>query len=111
MVVALSLLAAAAVVGLVAAAGHLRDRPVSLGTAAVHGVLAAAGLVAAVLAVVGGGDGLAAWALGLLVVAAVGGFALLASHLRGRPLPRGLVAVHGLAAAAGFVLLLVASMR
>jgi hypothetical protein len=47
-------------------------------------------------------------ALGLLVVAALGGFALLSFHLRGRALPSGLVVGHALLAVAGFVTLLAA---
>ena len=51
------------------------------------------------LAVIKAGMQAPAFALGLLVVAALGGFVLLGSHLRGRALPSGLVVGHALLAA------------
>jgi hypothetical protein len=71
-----------------------------------HGVFAASALVllgVAVLAV--GVAGGAKIALGLFLLAAVGGFLLLSFHLRGRELPAALVIGHGLLAAAAFLLL------
>lgn len=65
------------------------------------------GLIALVLAVVRGGvPGLARTALGLFVLAALGGFVLLSQHLRDRPLSTGLAVAHGLLAAVSFILLL-----
>jgi len=108
---ALILFAVAAVGGLTMAIMHFRGstppRPL---LAAAHGVFAAAGLVVLLLAVMkigtGGGAGIA---LGLFVLAALGGFTLLSFHLRGRALPNALVAAHGLLAVAAFVVLLAAA--
>jgi hypothetical protein len=77
--------------------------------AVLHGLFAASGLVVLLLAVIKVGmQGAPAIALGLLVVAALGGFGLLSFHLRGRALPSGLVVGHALLAVAGFVTLLAA---
>jgi glucose uptake protein GlcU len=108
--VSILLFAIAAVAGLIMAVMHFRKisppRPV---LAALHGLFAASGLVVLLLAVVKVGmQGAPAIALGLLVVAALGGFVLLGSHLRGRVLPSGLVVGHALLAVAGFVTLLAA---
>lgn len=52
---------------------------------------------------------LAQVSLGVLVLAALGGFALFGGfHLREKPLPIPLVIVHGIAAVTGYVLLLIA---
>jgi hypothetical protein len=52
--------------------------------------------------------GTAPWAaLGLLVLAALGGFGLLGLHLRGTPLPLSGIAVHAIAAVLGFLVLAV----
>jgi hypothetical protein len=45
--------------------------------------------------------------IGLFVVAALGGFVLFSFHLRSKPAPKALIAVHGLLAAAALVLLIV----
>lgn len=104
------LFAIAAVAGLTMAVMHFKKaappRPV---LAVLHGLFAASGLVVLLLAVIKVGvQGTPAAALGLLVVAALGGFALLSFHLRGRALPTGLLAGHALLAVAGFVTLLAA---
>jgi len=106
--IAIVLFALAAVAGLSMAVMHFRGvtppRPV---LAVLHGLFAASGLVVLALAVVRiSAGGAALVALGLFVVAALGGFALLGFHLRGKALPGGLVVGHGLLAVAGFVTLL-----
>lgn len=107
---AILLFAIAAVAGLTMAIMHFKGktppRPV---LAVLHGLFAASGLVVLLLAVLKVGfSGAPAIALGLLVVAALGGFTLLSAHLRGRALPSGLVVGHALLAVAGFVTLLAA---
>jgi len=107
---AIALFALAAVAGLSMAIGHFRGQtpPKSL-IAALHGVFAAAGLLVLLLAVVQAGPhGLAAIALALFLLAALGGFALLSFHLRGRKLPNILVGGHGLLAVSAFIVLLAA---
>lgn len=102
------LFAIAALGGLVMAVGHFRGRtPPRLALAAVHGVLAAAGLVLLLVAVINLGTGGAPTvALVLFLLAALGGFVLLGYHLRGKPLPGGLVGGHGLLAVVAFLVLL-----
>ena len=104
------LFAVAAVAGLTMAVMHFKKatppRPV---LAVLHGLFAASGLVVLLLAVIKVGmQGAPAIALGLLVLAALGGFGLLSFHLRGRALPSGMVVGHALLAVAGFVTLLAA---
>jgi hypothetical protein len=51
---------------------------------------------------------MAVLALGLFVLAALGGaYMFFGKHLRGEPLPTPVVIVHGLAAVSGFVVLLI----
>jgi hypothetical protein len=102
------LFAVAAVAGLAMAIMHFRGisppRPV---LAALHGLFAASGLVLLLLALVKTGfGGKAGIALGLLVVAALGGFVLLSFHAKNQRLPSALVVGHALLAVAGFVTLL-----
>jgi len=49
--------------------------------------------------------------VGLLVVAALGGFWLIATHLRGTTIPVPVVAIHAGVAVAGFLALLAAALR
>jgi hypothetical protein len=98
----------AAVGGATLAALRLRGGNPPLGLAFVHGTAAAAALVTLAVGVIGGHLGGAAMvSLILFVVAALGGFFLIATHLRGRLIPLSVVFVHGTVAVAGFVALLV----
>ena len=45
--------------------------------------------------------------IGLFVLAALGGFVLLSFHLRNKPVPKGLMFIHGGVAAVALVLLIV----
>jgi hypothetical protein len=78
-----------------------------------HGIVAAIGLI--LLGYAAATDGipqLAQIALGVLVLAAVGGATIfLGFHMRQRPLPIPFVLGHGLTAIVGFVLLLFAIFR
>jgi glucose uptake protein GlcU len=108
--VSILLFAIAAVAGLVMAVSHFRRAALPRPALAIlHGVFAASGLIVLLLAVIKAGmQGAPAIALGVLVAAALGGFVLLSSHLRGRALPSGLVVGHALLAVAGFATLLAA---
>src|SRR4051812_31100781 len=81
--------------------------------ALVHGAVAAVGLVLLIyVAMTTTLPGLALTALGVLVLAALGGAALfLGFHLRGKALPIPLVLGHGLIAATGYLLLLISLFR
>lgn len=74
-----------------------------LGVAVLHGLLAATGLVLVIWYFLNEPDPASAVGigLGLLVLAALGGFYLLSKHLGGKPHPKGVVAVHALAAVGG----------
>lgn len=110
------LFAIAALGGLTLAVMHFRAQgkthpPTSL--AMLHGTLAAVAVIFLIIgiAAIPGGfsdfSSLAVLALALFVLAALGGaYMFFGKHLRGEPLPTPVVLIHGLVAAAGFVLLL-----
>jgi len=109
MTIALVLFAIAAAGGLVLASLRLTNKPLPMPLALLHGALAAAGLLVLAVAAFGAnGTGQTRLALGLFVLAALGGFALFSFHLRGKQLPVPIVIVHGLVAVAAFLILLVA---
>ena len=109
MTLALVLFALAAVGGLVMATSLVRGATLPpFAIAILHGAAAAGGLLALIVWLAGGGESSTATVgLVLMVVAALGGFLLFASHLRKKALPLGLVVVHALVAVAGFLALLV----
>jgi hypothetical protein len=108
-------LSLAALGGLVLAGIRLSGRPypptwLALG----HGGIAATGLCLLIYAatVSPGIPQLAQIALGVLILAAIGGATLfLGFHLRGKPLPIPIVLGHGLTALTGLVLLLLTLFR
>jgi hypothetical protein len=70
--------------------------------AALHGALAASGLVLAILAAMANGaPPLVKYGAGILFLAALGGFFLLTFHLRRVPHPKGVVVLHALIAVTG----------
>ena len=105
----LILFALAAVGGVVLAFRHFKRTGLPLPVTVAHGLLGAAGLVVLLLVFLGGDRG---WSFGLplllLTVAALGGFFLVAFHLRGKRAPSAAVVVHGVVAVVGFVALLLA---
>lgn len=104
--IAAVLFAVAAVGGITLATLHLRLKGLPMALALGHGLLAAAGLVVLIVAVVGGTAGtLVTASLALFVIAALGGFALFSFYLRRQPLPTPVV--FRLVAVIAFVLLLV----
>jgi hypothetical protein len=109
---AIVLFAIGAFGGLTMAVMHFRTRssPHAL-LAGAHGVFAASGLITLVWTVMklgsSHGTGIA---LGLFLLAALGGFALLSFHLRGRALPSALIIGHGLIAVAAFGVLLLSAL-
>lgn len=110
LIYAVILFGVAALGGLVMAIQRRGGSNPPLALAVLHGLLAATGLV--LLIVVGMQDGFGGnlgIALVLLVVAALGGFVLIASHLRGQLISLALVGVHAVAAVVGYVFLLLAA--
>ena len=108
MTIAAVLFGIAALGGVVMAVMRLTGRELPpMAIALVHGLFAASGLIALLVAVIGvNAPTSARIALGGFVVAALGGFALFSFHLRQKALPVPLVIVHGLVAVISFVLLL-----
>lgn len=110
LITSLVLFALAAVGGLFVASVRVRsdeNPPVPL--ALIHGAVAAAGLVTLLISVA-----TTNWptvptaAAGLFVAAALGGFVIFATHLRGQKIAISLVIGHAVLAVAGFVTLLIA---
>jgi hypothetical protein len=79
-----------------------------MGLAILHGLAAAAGLIALIVAVMGGASTKATLALVLFFGAAIGGFLMFSYHLRRKALPVPYVVIHGLVAVVAFVVLLLA---
>ena len=110
--VAVVLFALAALLGITLAAKHLKKKDAPISLALVHGLAAAVGLVLLIIAVTQmPSAGLAGVALVIFIIAALGGFVLFAMHLMKKPLPRGLMFVHALAAVVAFIILLIGLSR
>jgi hypothetical protein len=92
----------------VLAAHVLRGRFAPWVLSLLHAALGAAGIVLVLVTVIQGVRGNAALALGLFVVAALGGFFLASFHYRKQVPPKAIVVVHALVALAGFGALLAA---
>jgi hypothetical protein len=110
---AILIFAVAAVVGLTMAVAAFQNRFPPVGSAILHGALAAAGLVLLLIAVLlHGAMGAARWALGFFLVAALGGLVLaLGFHARRKNLPTGFVLGHATLAVIGLLILLAAALR
>jgi hypothetical protein len=104
---AILIFAVAAVGGLVLASSVLRGRLAPWFISVLHALLGATGLVLLILEVLKGAPpARLSAALGLLVIAALGGFFLASLHLRRQIAPNALVFVHAGVAVAGFLTLL-----
>ena len=104
---ALIVFAIAAVGGLVLASSVLRGKLAPWAISVLHALLGASGLVLLILTVLqGAAPARVSAALGLLVVAALGGFYLASLHLRGTVALKAVVFVHAGVAVAGFLTLL-----
>ncbi len=106
--VAIVLFAIAALGGIILAIIRFSGREVlPLWLAILHGLVAAAGLVALIW-LVGASHLSAKGSLVLFIVAALGGFLLFANQLRNKAIPIGVMVVHALVAILAFILLVVA---
>ena len=104
---ALLIFAIAAMGGLVLAASVLRGRLAPWALSVAHALLGATGLALLIFVVLqGAAPGRVTAALGLLVVAALGGFYLASIHWRGKVAPKAIVFIHAGVALAGFFTLL-----
>ena len=104
---AIVIFAIAAVGGLVLAAHVLRGKFAPWALSLAHALLGAAGLVTLIVVTLqGAGSSRLFAALGLLVLAALGGFFLASFHLRRQLPPKAIVFVHAGVAVVGFLTLL-----
>jgi hypothetical protein len=104
---ALIVFAIGALGGLILAANVLRGHLAPWSLSVLHALLGASGLVLLILQVVqGSAGGRIVGALGLLVVAALGGFYLASLHLKKAIPPKGVVLMHAGLALVGFLVLL-----
>ncbi|ABI60322.1 hypothetical protein [Nitrosomonas eutropha] len=105
--IAIIIFAIAAVGGLFLASKVLSGQLAPWAVSIVHALLGAAGLVTLILVVLeGSGDNRLTAALGLLVVAALGGFYLASIHMKGNVASKNIVFIHAGIAVAGFLTLL-----
>ena len=105
---AVLIFAIGAVGGLILASSVLSGRLAPWALSLVHAALGATGLVIAGMVVLQGaeeGQGVIPLALGILVIAALGGFFLASYHARKTVAPRAVVFIHAGAAVTGFLLL------
>jgi glucose uptake protein GlcU len=113
MTIAAILFAIAALGGVVMALIRFSGRPYPpAALAVIHGLFAAAGLIA--LLMVAFAPGITASikiSLVLFLVAALGGFVLIFFHAQRKPLPIPFVVIHGLVAVVAFVILLLGIMN
>ena len=100
--------AIAALGGIVLAVHVLRGKFAPWSLSLVHAALGAGGIVLVLVTVIQGVRGSAALALGLFVIAALGGFFLASFHYRKQLPPSAVVVVHAVVALAGFGALLAA---
>ncbi len=104
---AILIFAIAAIGGLILASSVLRNKLAPWALSIIHALLGAAGLVVLiVMALDGSAPGRLTAALGLLVLAALGGFFLASFHMRNKIAPKAVVFVHAGVAVVGFLTLL-----
>ena len=104
--VALVLFAVAAVVGLYMATRVFGGQLAPWLAGVLHAAAGAAGLIVLAIGYLNGGlPQMAAIALGVLVIAALGGFFLGSFHLRKQVAPKAVVVIHALVAVTGFGIL------
>jgi uncharacterized membrane-anchored protein len=104
---AIIIFAIAAVGGLILAAHVLRNKFAPWALSIVHALLGAAGLVVLIVMVLqGAAPARLTAALGLLILAALGGFFLASFHLRKKIAPKAVVGIHAGVAVVGFLTLL-----
>ncbi|MCE5186775.1 MAG: hypothetical protein LLF76_11690 [Planctomycetaceae bacterium] len=108
---ALICFAIAAVLGIILAAMYQKGQ-LSLGTAVIHGLFAAIGLVLLIIAVAQADvSTLGKTALVLFIIAALGGAVLIYNHLTKHALPKPVIAIHAVVAVVAFLLLLFGIVR
>lgn len=101
----IAIFALAAILGMILISHVLRSKETPKGVVIGHGLFAAVALVLLIMYVMGNKPG-PMESLIVFVIAALGGFIMVARDFTGRSIPKWLAVVHGLAAVTGFILLL-----
>jgi hypothetical protein len=101
-----ALFAVAAVLGIILISFVLRDKTPPKALAILHGLLAATALVLLIVHTIND-NRIYVTSIVIFVLAALGGFIMIAKHLSNKPLPKWLAVVHGLTAVTGYIALLV----
>lgn len=109
LIVSIVLFVIAALLGLSVAAALIKKAPTSKPIAVSHGVVGAAALLVLIFYVAQHPNRLLTWAIGMLVVAALGGALLFVNDLRQKPGPLGLLVIHALVAVAAVGLVVLAA--
>lgn len=109
--ITIALFAIAAVLGIIITGVIFRDQPTPKPAVFAHGAFAAAGLALLIIYTLKHSDRLPLVSLGILGIAALGGFILFGRDIiKKKPGPMGLIIVHALFAVVGVIVLLLAIM-
>lgn len=111
LIAVLVLFGLAAVLGLTVAAQLFKKRATSKGVAIAHGAFGALALILLIVFAVKNSHPWLTTAIGLFVVAALGGLILFINDLRKKPGPLALVVIHALVAVVGVVLVLLVALK
>lgn len=106
----IAVFALAAILGMTLLSYVLKSKETPKALMIFHGLFAATGLILLLYYVFGNSPGPVESAV-LFVIAALGGFVMVAKDLTGKPIPKWLAVTHGLIAVAGFIMLLVFTMQ
>ena len=107
--ITLALFAVAAVLGIIITGVIFRDQPTPKLAVFAHGAFAAGGLALLILHTLKHADRLPLVSLGILGIAALGGFVLFGRDMmKKKPGPMGLIIVHALFAVVGVIVLVLA---
>ena len=100
------LFAFAALLGIILISFVFRGKTPPKPLAILHGLVGATALVLLVVHTIND-NRIYITAIVIFTLAALGGLVLVARHLSGKPIPKGLAVIHGLAAITGYIILLV----
>ena len=104
---AIVLFALAAIAGITMLTFVLKTKQTPRSVLVIHGLLAAIALLLVILFVARGATPSPVASMTLFIIAALGGFTLLAIDLMKKTLPKWLAVIHALVAVLGFILLLI----
>lgn len=98
---AIAIFLAAAIFGLIIASAIIRKQPTPKPLVFIHGILAATALTIVIIYVLKNPGNNPMISLGLLIIAALGGFVLFARDMTKKPGPVALVVIHAFMAVSG----------